>query len=166
MNAALSPASALDSKGASASATTCSQAIIAPPALHQGLLRNAQEFLSGGEISHCLMWGGGQRRGGSNGVTRNGEDLRKEKSPGNIKLRHMVMDLADPDWRMTGTCTLCKSFGPIALTSISVHHGHGTSSNLPNPFGFSISSEQHERFTRCYCLLLAPRQSPFKVRAS
>lgn len=59
MNAALSPASALDSKGASASATTCSQAIIAPPALHQGLLRNAQEYLSGGEISHCLMWGRG-----------------------------------------------------------------------------------------------------------
>lgn len=59
MNAALSPASALDGKGASASAATCSQAIIAPPALHQGSLRNAQEFLSGGEISHCLMCVGG-----------------------------------------------------------------------------------------------------------
>lgn len=110
--------------------------------------------------------GGEQRRGGSNSVTRNGEDLGEEKSPGNIKLRHMVVDLAGPDWRMTGTCALCKSQAHIALTSISVHHGRGTSSNLPNPFGFSISSEQHERFTRCYCLLLAPRPSPFKVRFS
>lgn len=109
-----------------------------------------QEFLSGGEISHCLMWPMGT--GGLNGVTRTGEDLREEKSPGNIKLRHMVADFAGPDWRTTEMCALRKSSLHIALTGYFCPLW----TNLPNPFGFSISSEQHEKVhpVLFFCCLL------------
>lgn len=85
-----SRASAQDGKGVSVSAHRLLKAGLA---LHQGSPRKVFEFLS-------RAGGGGAGGGGAVGV----QMMWQEKiDPGNIKLRHMVVGSAAPDWIMTRT---------------------------------------------------------------